>query len=241
MKSHLIASTFSAGLVLFNLIVTGPNASGADATLKTDQEKLGYAIGMNVGMGLAKNLKTEDVDADIPMLISGFKDALTGGPTLLTTNDLQTIFNEMHDRQVARAKVRGEKNKKEGDDFLAKNKTEPGVITLPDGLQYKILQSTTNSPPGDSPTAMSTVKVLYRGTFLDGAVFDSSLQPDAPAAFRVGGVIPGWTEALQMMKVGDKWKLFIPANLAYGERGSAPQIGPNSTLIFEVELMGIAK
>jgi FKBP-type peptidyl-prolyl cis-trans isomerase FklB len=142
---------------------------------------------------------------------------------------------EMHDKQQAKMQEEGAANKKEGDAFLAANKSKEGVVTLPSGLQYKILKAGT----GPKPTANDTVECNYRGTLINGKEFDSSYKRGQPADFPVGGVIKGWTEALQLMPVGSKWQLFVPADLAYGDRGAGADIGPGETLIFEVELMSI--
>jgi FKBP-type peptidyl-prolyl cis-trans isomerase FklB len=145
------------------------------------------------------------------------------------------LQNELRTRREEKRKILGEKNKKEGTEFLAANKSKPGVQLLPDGLQYKVL----TEGKGPKPTTNDTVTVNYRGTLLDGTEFDSSYKRGQPASFRVTGVIKGWTEALQLMPVGSKWQLFIPSDLAYGERGSGMNIGPNATLTFEIELLSI--
>jgi FKBP-type peptidyl-prolyl cis-trans isomerase FklB len=209
---------------------------GEVTTLTTDKQKSSYAIGMNLGAGLRR----QEIDVDSAALIQGMKDSLAGGKTLLTEEEATAVLTklrtEMQAKQQAKAKAEEANNKKEGADFLAANKTKEGVVTLPSGLQYKILTPGT----GPKPTASDTVSCNYRGTLINGTEFDSSYKRNEPASFPVSGVIKGWTEALQLMGVGAKWQLFIPADLAYGARGTpGGPIGPDSTLIFEVELLSI--
>jgi FKBP-type peptidyl-prolyl cis-trans isomerase FklB len=217
-------------------------------TLKTQKDKTSYAIGMNVGKGLEGNLHQQSVDVDQAILLRGIKDALAGGKMLLTDDEAKAVLTqlqtEVRARQQERMKVEQEKmkavadvNKNEGTEFLEANKTKEGIVVLPSGLQYKILTSGT----GPKPAPTDTVSCNYRGTLLDGTEFDSSYKRGQPASFPVTGVIKGWTEALQLMPVGSKWQLFIPSDLAYGERGADPRsgIGPGATLIFEVELLSI--
>jgi FKBP-type peptidyl-prolyl cis-trans isomerase len=190
---------------------------------------------MNIGRGLHR----DSVDVDPNILLQGLKDALGGGKALLTDDEakaaLTALQAEVGKRQQERTAALGEANKKEGDEFLAANKTKDGVVTLPDGLQYKILKEGT----GPKPTASDSVVCNYRGTLINGTEFDSSYKRGEPATFGVGQLIHGWTEALQLMPVGSKWQLFIPAEMAYGARGAGADIGPNATLIFEVELLSI--
>jgi len=203
--------------------------------LKTDKEKASYAIGMSIGKGLHRDA----VDVDPAILARGLKDAMTGEKTLLTDQEAQEALTslkaEMNKKQEALRAEAAETNKKEGEAFLAANKTKDGVVTLPSGLQYKILQPGT----GAKPTANDTVVCNYRGTLINGKEFDSSYKRGQPVTFPVGQVIKGWTEALQLMPVGSKWQLFVPADLAYGDRGAGPDIGPDATIIFEVELLSI--
>ncbi len=194
---------------------------------KSPQDKLSYALGMDLGNSLRK----QAVEVDPAVFGQGLRDALSGSKTLLTEEEARTAITQLQTEM--RNKVLA-KNKKEGEAFLAQNKTKEGVVTLPSGLQYKIL----NAGEGKKPTIEDTVVCQYRGTLIDGTEFDSSYKRNQPASFPVKGVIKGWTEALQLMPVGSKWQLFIPANLAYGEGGMGP-IGPDSTLIFEVELTAI--
>ena len=203
--------------------------------LKTDKDKVSYALGMNLGA----NLKRDSVDIDTAIFVRALKDTVTGGKTLLTDSEaraaLTQLQTEVRGKQMEKMKLAGEANKKEGDSFLAANKTKEGIVTLPSGLEYKILTQGT----GPKPAATDTVVCNYRGTLINGTEFDSSYKRGQPATFPVSGVIKGWTEALQLMPVGSKWQLFLPAELAYGERGPSPEIGPNSTLVFEVELLSI--
>jgi FKBP-type peptidyl-prolyl cis-trans isomerase FklB len=209
--------------------------------LKTDKDKESYAIGLNIG----KSIHRDGVDVDPNILSRGMKDALSGAKPALTDDEAKAVMMSLQTRvrkqqaeqtQVAAeaAKKVGEANKTAGDAFLAANKTKEGIVTLPSGLQYKILTQGT----GPKPTAADTVVCNYKGTLLDNTEFDSSYSRNQPLTIPVSGVIKGWTEALQLMPVGSKWQLFIPSDLAYGPQAKGP-IGANSTLIFEVELLSI--
>jgi len=217
------------------LCLVAAYASAEDATLKNPKEKLSYGIGTDLG----RNLKRLGVDVDPDLLIKGFTDAMSGAQPLMTDEEIGatlSAFQQQIQRKAAQAAAAaGEENKKAGEAFLAQNKGKQGVVTLPSGLQYKILKA----GEGKKPTASDTVECNYRGTLIDGNEFDSSYRRGQPATFGVSQVIPGWQEALQLMSVGSKWQLFVPADLAYGERGAGREIGPNSTLIFEVELLAI--
>jgi FKBP-type peptidyl-prolyl cis-trans isomerase FklB len=208
----------------------------AAAPLKTPKEKASYAIGQNIGKGLKK----DGVDVDAASLARGIRDAMAGNKPLLTDQEAQAavmaLASEVRAKQQAKMEIAGAANKKEGDAFLAANKTKDGVITLPSGLQYKILTAGT----GPKPTAADKVTCNYRGTLIEGAEFDSSYKRGQPVTFSVGEVIKGWSEALQLMPVGSKWQLFVPSDLAYADHAPSPEIGPNSTLVFEVELLSIA-
>lgn len=220
-----------AGIALLAGTAWGEEA----AVLKTQKDKVSYGIGMNIG----SSLKRDAIDVDADLLVKGLKDSLSGGKTLMSDEEYRETMaafqKEMMEKQVAAAKAAAEKNKKEGEAFLAENGKKEGVVTLPSGLQYKVIKSGT----GKTPTSGDTVETHYRGTLIDGTEFDSSYKRGQTATFPVTGVIPGWTEALQKMKEGDKWQLFIPPNLAYGERGAGRDVGPNATLIFEVELIAV--
>jgi FKBP-type peptidyl-prolyl cis-trans isomerase FklB len=204
-------------------------------TLTTPKDKLSYAIGMSIG----QNMKKDSLDVDPSILERGLKDAMGGGKVLMTEDEVKTVMtdlrNEMAKKQQADTQRVGDANKQAGQQFLAANKAKEGVVTLPSGLQYKVLKEGT----GPKPTASDTVICQYRGTLVDGTEFDSSYKRGEPATFPVGRVIKGWTEALQLMPVGSKWQLFVPADLAYGERSPGAEIGPNSTLIFEIDLLSI--
>jgi FKBP-type peptidyl-prolyl cis-trans isomerase FklB len=211
--------------------------SVAPLSLKTQKDKFSYAIGMKMG----ESYKKGSIAVDPSILARGMRDALAGNKTLLTDEEAQATItaerDEMMKKQQATMQQEGGANEKAGEAFLAANKNKDGVKVLPSGLQYKILKEGT----GPKPTANDKVTVNYRGTLIDGKEFDSSYKRGQPITFPVTGVIKGWTEALQLMPVGSKWELFIPANLAYGERGAGGDIGPNETLIFEVELLSIVK
>ena len=218
---------------------TATGATGARTStplvLKTQKDKVSYAIGLNIG----KSLHKDAVEIDPAIFARGVRDALTGAKALLSDEELKmvltTLQGELQKRQEETMRQAGEINKKAGDAFLAENKTKPGVVTLPSGLQYKILTEGT----GPKPAATDSVVCNYRGTLIDGTEFDSSYKRGQPATFPVNGVIKGWTEAVQLMPVGSKWQLFVPAELAYGNRGAGPTIGPDATLTFEVELLSI--
>jgi FKBP-type peptidyl-prolyl cis-trans isomerase FklB len=208
----------------------------APLTLKTQKEKASYAIGMNIG----KNLKRDSVEVDPSVLYRALKDAYTGSKLLLTDEEaktaLTTLQSEVRAKEEVKTKAAAVENKKTGEAFLAANKTKEGVVTLPSGLQYKIIKEGT----GPRPSAEDTVLCHYRGALVDNTEFDSSYKRGEPLKIPVGGVIKGWTEAIQLMPVGSKWQLFIPSNLAYGERGApGSPIGPNSALVFDVELISI--
>lgn len=207
-----------------------PLHAAGKAELKTDLQKNSYSVGYDVGRALKRQIG--DVDGDA--MARGMKDAVSDAKPALPEKEISERFQA---QKMAAAKLVPERNKKAGDAFLVKNKTEKGVTTTASGLQYKVV----TAGKGKMPTADDTVTVNYRGTLIDGTEFDSSYRRGQPATFPVKGVIPGWTEALQLMTVGSKWMLYIPSNLAYGEHGAGGAIGPNSTLIFEVELMSIGE
>ncbi len=214
-------------------------ATAAPAPLATRKEKFSYALGMNIGTNLGNTLKNQSVEVDWNLVSQGLKDSTGGGKTRLTEEEekavLTEVQNEVRKEQAEKAKQASDKNKSEGEAFLAANKSKDGVVALPSGLQYKILTAGT----GPKPAGSDSVVCNYRGTLIDGKEFDSSAKHGKPATFPVSGVIKGWTEALQLMPVGSKWQLFVPSSLAYGERGAGAEIGPNAALIFEVELLSI--
>src|SRR6476660_2090500 len=196
--------------------------------LKDQKDKVSYSIGMNIGFNLSK----QKVDINPDILAAGIKDSIAGKP-LLTQDQVKDVMAQFEKDMEQKQKQAGEKNKADGAKFLEENKKKPGVKTTASGLQYKAEKEGT----GVQPKATDMVTVNYRGTLIDGTEFDSSYKRGQPATFPVNGVIKGWTEALQLMKVGSKYQLWIPSNLAYGERSVSPELGPNATLIFEVELM----
>lgn len=212
-----------------------PARGATRSTLTTEKQKDSYALGMNVG----RDLSRQPIDIDVTPFLQGMRDALEKRKSQLTDDEIKAALAQLQSQATTKAeaenKILGEANLKQGEEFLAGNKTKPGVVALPSGLQYKVITAGT----GPKPTAADTVVCDYRGTLINGKEFDSSYKRGQPASFPVGGVIKGWTEALQMMPVGSKWELFIPPDLAYGTRGAGPDIGPNSTLIFEVELHSI--
>ncbi len=218
------------------VFAAGPVFGQEKNELKTDKDKLSYALGAS----MAHNLKQYEVDLDIDMYIKGLKDAFSGKKELLTEQEMASIIaktqEDVKSRMQEKAMEKIEKTKKDGEEFLAQNKKKAGVKTLPSGLQYKVIKE----GKGKSPKDTDTVTVNYRGTLIDGTEFDSSYKRGEPASFAVNAVIKGWTEALKLMKEGAKWQLFIPANLAYAER-PAPGIPQMSTLIFEVELIKVGE
>jgi len=203
--------------------------------LKDQRDKAGYSIGANIG----SSLKQDGVDVSLDALVAGLKDSFTGAATQLPPEEqkktLATLQTEMTEKIAAQRKAAGEKARKEGEEFLAANKTKDGVKTLPSGLQYKVL----SEGKGAQPKPTDQVTVNYRGTLIDGTEFDSSYKRGQPVTFPVNEVIKAWSEALPLMKTGAKWQLFVPANLAYGEHGAGRDIPPNATLLFEVELVGV--
>lgn len=210
-------------------------AGGAFAQeLKTDKDKVSYMVGMDVGKGLA-SIKDE---IDMAVVIQALQASVKGEKTALSQEDAlkvrQDFMTKLQAKRAAEEKAKAETNKKAGDEFLAKNKSKKGVTTTASGLQYEIVKAGTGPKPKDT----DTVQVHYTGTLLDGTKFDSSVDRGEPATFPLKGVIPGWTEGLQLMPVGSKYKFFIPSNLAYGENGPGP-IGPNAMLTFDVELIKI--
>ena len=215
--------------------------------LANSKQKASYGFGYSIGNSFQREQMTPE-DLDMQAFSRGLIDALSDAKLAVTEKDLEAAMKEYHEQLTVKIQERAkalaekmkpvaEKNKKDGDAFLAANKSKPGVQTTASGLQYKVIKAGT----GASPAATDVATVHYKGSLLDGTVFDSSYDAGEPATFNVSGVIPGWTEALQLMKVGDKWQVFIPSNLAYGEEGRLPKITPNAVLVFDVELLDIAK
>jgi len=219
---------------------TAAKPATAAAPLTTQKQKESYALGMSIGLGFKKQGLDKSIDSAI--VARAMRDALAGTKTAMTEDEmkaaLQQLRTEFQTAQEAKAKEAGASNRKEGEAFLAENKSKDGVKVLPDGLQYKVL----TEGSGPKPAATDTVTVNYRGTLINGKEFDSSYKRGQPATFPVGGVIKGWTEALQLMPVGSKWQLFIPSDLAYGDNPRpGGDIAPGDTLIFEVELLSIGE
>jgi FKBP-type peptidyl-prolyl cis-trans isomerase len=216
-------------------LLTAPVFAGETPVLKTQKEKVSYSLGADV----ARNFKRLGIEVDVDLLVKGLRDSFAGEKLLMTQAEFRETMNtfqaELRQKQIEATRVAAENNKTAGDAFLAENKAKEGVVTLPSGLQYKILKA----GDGKTPTDADTVECQYYGTLIDGTEFDSSYSRGQSATFKLSGVIPGWREALKLMPVGSKWQLFVPPQLAYGERGAGRDIGPNATLIFEVELVGI--
>lgn len=236
--------------VLFCALLGFSTAAAAEkTTLKTEKGQKSYSIGFNAGHNMKQSLQMQGIDVDLDLLLKGISDGVKEAKPKLSEEEMQNIMTalrkemmakqqEMAAKQQEKMKEEGEKNKKEGETFLAENKKKEGVKTTPSGLQYKVI----TEGKGKTPKDTDTVTVNYRGTLIDGTEFDSSYKRGQPATFPVKGVIKGWTEALQLMKEGAKWQLFIPGDLAYGDRGTpGGKIGPNAVLIFEVELISIGQ
>ncbi len=201
----------------------------AEKKLSSTQEKFSYSLGMSVSSNL---IKSGVVKVDFPSLFEGIKDTFEGNMPQVMPEEANKIIEDFINQSAAKA---GDKNLEEGLAFLAENKAKEGVVELPSGLQYMVIKQ----GDGELATSQDNVKCHYHGTLIDGTVFDSSVERGEPATFPVNGVIQGWVEALQLMPVGSKWRLFIPSELAYGQRGAGGAIGPNSTLIFDVDLLEI--
>lgn len=229
MKRSMIIAAISLGLVC-------AQANAADA-LTTDKDKLSYAIGMDLG----ENFKSQSIDIDAGKLADGIRDVMSGGKPLLTVEQREATLNKFQKdfkaKQEADMKQKAEKNKQAGIAYLAANKAKPGVVVLPSGLQYTVVEAGT----GPMPTDQDVVTVDYEGSLINGTVFDSSYKRGKPVTFTVGEVIPGWKEALKLMKTGSTWMLVVPADLAYGEKGlgAGGPIGPNEVLVFKVKLINI--
>jgi len=215
------------------------DTAALDAKFKSAAEKNSYAIGVMIATDMQRNLKRGGYEMDPAVVARAFSDTFTGAAPVLTTAEAEAVVKaystDLRAKAEEKRKIDAEKNKVEGEKFLAENKNKDGVITLPSGLQYKVITAGT----GKKPATNDTVVTHYKGTLLDGTEFDSSISRGQPATFGVTRVIKGWTEALQLMPVGSKWQLYIPGDLAYGAAGSPPKIGPNATLQFEIELLDI--
>jgi FKBP-type peptidyl-prolyl cis-trans isomerase FklB len=220
-------------LAFLGVVLLTAQCAQEPTDLKTEQDKVNYGIGVSV----ARNFKQQGMEVDVNLVVKGMKDELTGKKLLMSDDELRKTMiayqQEFRQKPIQKRKLAAQDKKKEGDAFLEENKKKEGVVTLPSGLQYKILKA----GEGKKPTADDPVQVKYRGTFIDGKEFDSS--GSETRTFKVTEVIPGWREALQLMPVGSKWQLVVPPDLAYGERGMGQVIMPNTTLIFEIEMVGI--
>lgn len=224
-------------LALAISLLATTSLSFASVDLSSEQAKLSYAIGTDLG----KNFKQQDIQVDPEAFMAGMKDALEGKQGQMTTEEmtqtLQAFQKKMLMKRMEQYQKQAQENKKQGEAFLAANKNKKGVVTTDSGLQYKVLEK----GKGTSPTKSDTVVVEYTGRLINGKVFDSSERNGKPAKFNVSQVIKGWTEALQMMQPGAKWELYVPSDLAYGPRGVGGPIGPNETLIFEIKLLSVEK
>ncbi|MBL0175062.1 MAG: FKBP-type peptidyl-prolyl cis-trans isomerase [Ignavibacteria bacterium] len=228
--------SITAAVILLSVFTASTFAQDG-VSITSRKDSVSYAIGMNIG----QNFKMQNIDIDVALLSSAIKAVLTGGKTALNEEQAGQVVisyqQEIMAKQEAERKISGEKQSAEGAKFLAENKKKDGVKVTESGLQYKVITEGT----GEIPKSTDKVKTHYTGKLIDGTEFDSSVKRGEPATFPVTGVIKGWTEALQMMKVGSKWMLYIPSDLAYGERGGGSVIPPNATLVFEIELLSIEK
>ncbi len=225
-KSNYFTLTFVTSIAL---LLTVSSATAAD--YKTAKEKYSYAIGFQIGNGL----KRDNADVDVEAIKQGIKDVLSGSETKVSMEEMQAAVMEMQKVQQEARQAEGEKAKKVGADFLAANAKKKGIKTLKSGIQYKVVKE----GKGAKPTASDSVVAHYKGTLIDGTEFDSSYKRGQPATFGVGQVIKGWQEVLPLMATGSKWQVFIPSDLAYGPRGAGANIGPNETLIFDIELLEV--
>lgn len=215
-----------------------PIIVNAETELKSDKEKISYSIGTQLGQDIKRN----EIDLDMDMFVRAMRDALAGNKPAMSEDEMratmQTFQQNIRQKQIAAAQELGERNKKEGEEFLAANKAKEGVVTLPSGVQYKVITAGTGKV---KPTMKDTVVAHYVGTLINGKEFDSSVRRGAPATFPLEGVIKGWQEVLPLMTAGAKWQVVIPPEMAYGARGAGQEIGPNQTLVFEIELLEIQK
>jgi FKBP-type peptidyl-prolyl cis-trans isomerase FklB len=232
-------SLWIAALII--IFVAGHAVAAEKVSIKSEKGKRSYSIGYDIGKNIGNNFKQQSLDVDPELFAKGIKDAFSGKKPAMSEEQMKEIITalqkEIMAKRAAKMKELADKNKKEGEAFLAENKKKPGIVTMPDGLQYRVIKEGT----GDSPTANSKVKVNYKGTLINGTEFDSSYKRGQPLELEVSKVIPGWQKILPMMKEGSKMEVFIPSELAYGEQGQGPVIGPNSVLIFEMELISIVK
>ncbi|WP_199744160.1 FKBP-type peptidyl-prolyl cis-trans isomerase [Legionella sp. km772] len=231
MKIKLVAAA------VMGLMMTTAMAATDATSLSTDTDKLSYSIGADLG----KNFKTQGIDINPAALAKGMQDGMGTGPLALTEQQMKDVLNKFQKDLMAKRTAdfnkKADENKTKGEAFLAANKSKPGVVVLPSGLQYKIIENGTGTKPGKD----DTVTVEYTGTLTNGTVFDSTDKAGKPATFQVSQVIPGWTEALQLMPAGSTWEVYVPSNLAYGPRSVGGPIGPNEALIFKIHLISVKK
>jgi FKBP-type peptidyl-prolyl cis-trans isomerase FklB len=235
MKMKLVATAI--GLAMSTTIMAADVTATASTSLSSDKDKLSYSIGADLG----KNFKKQEIEISPTAMVQGLQDGLSGNQLQLTDDQMKDVLSkfqkDLMSKRNAEFSKKSEENKAKGDAFLHENKVKDGVVTLSSGLQYKIIEQGKGSKPGKD----DSVTVEYTGTLIDGQVFDSTEKAGKPATFKVSQVIPGWTEALQLMPAGSTWEVYIPASLAYGPRSVGGPIGPNETLIFKVHLISISK
>lgn len=231
MKMKLVA----AAAMGFAVSTTSIAASNNAVTLKNDEDKLSYSIGIDLG----KNFKRQGIDINAEAMAKGLQDGMSGEKSLLTEEQMKDVLTkfqrDLMAKRTAEFNKKAEENKKKGEEFLKENKSKQGVVSLPSGLQYKVIKK----GEGKTPSKEDTVTVEYTGRLVDGQVFDSTEKSGKPATFKLSQVIPGWTEALQLMPAGSVWEIYVPADLAYGARSVGGPIGPNETLIFKIHLLSV--
>lgn len=220
-----------ASITILSIALAGPVMATDPATLKTDKDKLSYTMGAQI----AANFKKTEIDVNIDSFVAGLRDIMTGKGSALTAEQMQTAMQQLKQVALQQRAAKADEAKANGEKFLAENKKNKGIVTLPSGVQYKIEREGT----GKIPKASDNITADYEGRLISGQVFDSSYQRGKPASFPVNGVIKGWQEVLQLMKVGAKWQVYIPSELAYGATGAGRNIGPNETLVFDIELKSI--
>lgn len=222
---------------VFGLAMSTAMAATDATSLATDKDKLSYSIGADLG----KNFKNQGIDVSPEALAKGMQDAMSGAQLALTDQQMKDVLNKFQKdlmaKRTAEFNKKADENKVKGETFLTENKNKPGVVELPSGLQYKVITSGNGVKPGKS----DTVTVEYTGRLINGTVFDSTEKNGKPATFQVSQVIPGWTEALQLMPAGSTWEIYVPSGLAYGPRSVGGPIGPNETLIFKIHLISVKK
>lgn len=222
---------------MMSVAMTTTMAANDTKALKTEQDKLSYSIGIDLG----KNFKRQGIEVNPEALALGMKDGMNGGKQLLTDQQMKEVLTkfqkDLMEKRTAEFNKKAEENKEKGESFLKENKAKEGVVTLPSGLQYKVL----NAGSGPKPDKEDTVTVEYTGRLINGEVFDSTEKTGKPATFKLSQVIPGWTEALQLMQEGATWEIYVPSDLAYGSRSVGGPIGPNETLIFKIHLVSVKK